>query len=128
MDDFKYAEIKQLTARLAQSYNIKCTVHEVKGKPRIYILAKSVETLQHLILSYISVPADKGKSKNNIPIRFCPLFFKDKRPVYRLFNNCLDLSQVRNSYSTSSSENPDSLPIVKYVNADFTKAVKENKL
>lgn len=53
-DNFDYTDIKRLTKYLTHSYNIKCTVHRVKGrKHRIYILPKSVQTLNDIILPYL---------------------------------------------------------------------------
>lgn len=51
-DAFKYTDIKQLIVYLMQSYNIKCSIHRVKGNWRIYVLPKSVKILENLILPF----------------------------------------------------------------------------
>ena len=52
-DAFSHEDVKRLTQYLIDRYNIKCSIHKVGGKPRIYILVKSVETVKGIVLSYM---------------------------------------------------------------------------
>jgi hypothetical protein len=45
-DSFTHGEVKRLTQYLIDRYNIKCTIHKAGKNYRIYILAKSVETVK----------------------------------------------------------------------------------
>ena len=51
--EFKYVDVKRLTEYLKETYSIQCSIHRVKGKYRIYILAKSIETLKNLVLPFM---------------------------------------------------------------------------
>ncbi|KAF2135074.1 uncharacterized protein K452DRAFT_340150 [Aplosporella prunicola CBS 121167] len=52
-DSFTHADVKRLTQYLIDTYNLKCSIHKAGGNHRIYILAKSVETVKNLILPYM---------------------------------------------------------------------------
>lgn len=52
-DAFSHEDVKRLTQYLIDRYNIKCSIHKVGGKPRIYILVKSVETVKGIVLPYM---------------------------------------------------------------------------
>ena len=53
MYEFQYVDVKRLTEYLKETYSIQCSIHRVKGKYRIYILAKSIETLKNLVLPFM---------------------------------------------------------------------------
>ena len=114
-DGFECVDIKRLQVYLMQSYNIKCSIHKVKGNLRIYVLPKSVETLENLILPF-TVLSDKVKLENNISISSCPLLFK-KGLVYKPLNS------RRRLIHTSVKE---ILPVVRYINAPAI--LQKNKL
>lgn len=52
-DSFTLAEVQRLSQYLSNKYDIKCSVHKSGGNYRIYILAKSVETVKILILPFM---------------------------------------------------------------------------
>ena len=52
-DSFTLAEVKRLSLYLSSKYNINCSVHKAKNKYRIYILARSVETVKYLISPFM---------------------------------------------------------------------------
>jgi hypothetical protein len=52
-DSFIYADIQRLRQHLSNKYNIKCSIHKSGGNKRIYILAKSVETIKTIILPFM---------------------------------------------------------------------------
>lgn len=52
-DSFTHADVQRLTLYLIEKYNLKCSIHKAAGNHRIYILAKSVETVRNLILPYM---------------------------------------------------------------------------
>lgn len=52
-DSFSYADVQRLTQYLMDRYNLKCSIHKAGGNHRIYILAKSVETVKNLILPFM---------------------------------------------------------------------------
>lgn len=52
-DSFTHADVKRLTLYLIDRYNIKCSIHKAAGNYRIYILARSVETVQNIVLPYM---------------------------------------------------------------------------
>lgn len=52
-DSFTYADVQRLTQYLMDRYNLKCSIHKAGGNHRIYILAKSVETVKNLVLPFM---------------------------------------------------------------------------
>ena len=52
-DSFTHADVQRLTLHLVNRYNIKCSIHKAGRNYRIYILAKSVETVKNLILPFM---------------------------------------------------------------------------
>lgn len=54
-DGFTLPDIKRLFNYLIESYNVKCSIHKAGGHHRIYILAKSVQTVRDLVIPHIHV-------------------------------------------------------------------------
>lgn len=52
-DSFIYTDVERLTQYLMDRYNLKCSIHKAGGNHRIYILAKSVETVKNLVLPFM---------------------------------------------------------------------------
>jgi hypothetical protein len=52
-DSFTYDEVQRLSQYLKNKFDIKSSIHKSGGNYRIYILAKSVETVKILILPYM---------------------------------------------------------------------------
>ena len=52
-DSFTHADVQRLSQYLSNRYEIKCSIHKTGGNYRIYILAKSVETVKILILPFM---------------------------------------------------------------------------
>jgi hypothetical protein len=52
-DSFTQTDVKRVTQYLIEKYNLKCSIHKSAGNYRIYISAKSVETVRILILPYM---------------------------------------------------------------------------
>lgn len=52
-DSFTHSEVKRLVNYLTERYKIKCTIHKVNGRYRIYILAKSVKIVRDLVLPFM---------------------------------------------------------------------------
>jgi hypothetical protein len=52
-DSFTYADVLRLSKYLNIKYNLKSSIHKAEGNHRIYILAKSVETVKILILPFM---------------------------------------------------------------------------
>ena len=52
-DSFTHADVQRLSQYLSNKYDIKCSIHKSGGNYRIYILAKSVETVKNLILPFM---------------------------------------------------------------------------
>ena len=52
-DGFTYTDIKRLSLYLNNKYDLKYSIHKARGKHRIYILAKSVETVKTLTLPFM---------------------------------------------------------------------------
>jgi hypothetical protein len=52
-DSFILADIKRLAGYLTERYNIRCSIHKSNGNYRIYILAKSVQTVRDLVLPHM---------------------------------------------------------------------------
>lgn len=52
-DSFTFNEVQRLSIYLNTKYNIKCSIHKAGKIYRIYILAKSVETVKLLILPFM---------------------------------------------------------------------------
>ena len=52
-DGFKHEDVKRLKECLRGRYEIKCSIHKVNGRYRIYIYAKSVEALRERIIPYM---------------------------------------------------------------------------
>lgn len=52
-DSFTYADVLRLSKYLNNKYNLKSSIHKAGGNYRIYILAKSVETVKILILPFM---------------------------------------------------------------------------
>ena len=52
-DSFTYTDVERLTHYLMDRYNLKCSIHKAGGNLRIYILAKSVETVKNLVLPFM---------------------------------------------------------------------------
>ena len=52
-DSFTHADVQRLSLYLSNKYYIKCSIHKSGGNYRIYILAKSVETVKNLILPFM---------------------------------------------------------------------------
>lgn len=49
-DSFTFADVQRLSQYISNRFDIKCSIHKSGGNYRIYILAKSVETVKILIL------------------------------------------------------------------------------
>ena len=52
-DSFTFADVQRLSQYLSNRFDIKCSIHKSGGNYRIYILAKSVETVKNLILPFM---------------------------------------------------------------------------
>lgn len=52
-DSFTFADVQRLSLYLSNRFDIKCSIHKSGGKYRIYILAKSVETVKIQILPFL---------------------------------------------------------------------------
>jgi len=52
-DSFTQLEVQRLEDYLKNKYNIKCTIHKINGRYRIYVLAKSVQVVIDLVLPYM---------------------------------------------------------------------------
>lgn len=52
-DGFTQDDVKRLSKYLTERYNIKCSVHKAGKNFRIYILARSVETIKNIILPFM---------------------------------------------------------------------------
>ena len=52
-DGFTHEDVKRLREYIVNRYKIKCSIHKIGGRYRIYILAKSVETVKDYILPYM---------------------------------------------------------------------------
>lgn len=52
-DGFTHADVQRLSQYLTNKYEIKCSIHKSGGNFRIYILAKSLETLKNHILPFM---------------------------------------------------------------------------
>jgi hypothetical protein len=52
-DSFTLADVKRLAGYLTERYEIRCSVHKSNGNHRVYILAKSVQTVRDLVLPYM---------------------------------------------------------------------------
>ena len=52
-DSFTQSEVQRLVDYLTDRYKIRCTIHKINGRYRIYILAKSVQVVVDLILPYM---------------------------------------------------------------------------
>ena len=52
-DSFTFSDVQRLSKYLSQRFDIKCSIHKSGGNYRIYILAKSVETVKLHILPYM---------------------------------------------------------------------------
>lgn len=52
-DSFTLADVKRLAGYLTERYDIRCSVHKSNGNHRVYILAKSVQTVRDLVLPYM---------------------------------------------------------------------------
>ena len=52
-DSFTHADIQRLSQYISNKYYIKCSIHKSGVTYRIYILAKSVDTVKNLILPFM---------------------------------------------------------------------------
>ena len=52
-DSFNEIEVNRLKIYIIERYQIRCTVHKVNGKFRLYILAKYVKTVRDLVLPHM---------------------------------------------------------------------------
>jgi len=52
-DSFTHVDVQRLSQYLSNKYYIKCSIHKSGGNYRIYILAKSVDTVKNLILPFM---------------------------------------------------------------------------
>ena len=52
-DSFTHADVQRLCQYLSNKYYIKCSIHKAGKNYRIYILAKSIETVKNLILPFM---------------------------------------------------------------------------
>ena len=52
-DCFTFTDVQRLTSYLTETYNLRCSIHKAQGNYRIYILAKSVQTVRDLVLPYM---------------------------------------------------------------------------
>ena len=52
-DSFTFADVQRLSQYLSNRFDIKCSIHKSGGHYRIYILAKSVETIKSHILPFM---------------------------------------------------------------------------
>jgi hypothetical protein len=52
-DGFTHTDVQRLKDYLSKTYNIKCSLHKVNGRYRIYIFAKSVQAVRDLVLPYM---------------------------------------------------------------------------
>ena len=54
-DSFSNEDVKRLKDYMIKKYKIKCAIHKIGGRYRIYILAKSVEAVINYTLPYMHV-------------------------------------------------------------------------
>lgn len=52
-DSFNETDVKRLKKYIVERYQIKCTIHKVNGRFRIYISAKCVKTVRDLVSPYM---------------------------------------------------------------------------
>jgi hypothetical protein len=52
-DSFSFTDVQRLSNYLTETYNIRCSIHKAGSKHRIYILAKSVQTVRDLVLVHM---------------------------------------------------------------------------
>ena len=52
-DSFTFSDVQRLSKYLSKRFDIKCSIHKSGGNYRIYILAKSVETVKLHILPFM---------------------------------------------------------------------------
>lgn len=52
-DGFTHTDVQRLKDYLSKTYSIKCSIHKVNGRYRIYIFAKSVQTVRDLVVPYM---------------------------------------------------------------------------
>ena len=61
-DSFTFQDVARLINILILRYQLDCRMHIYKGKPRIYISAKSMDKLRMLVAPYI-IPFSSYKLK-----------------------------------------------------------------
>ena len=54
-DSFTLTDVKRLTDYLTETYHVSCSIHKANGNHRIYILAKSVQTVRDIVLPHMHV-------------------------------------------------------------------------
>jgi hypothetical protein len=52
-DSFIFDDVQRLSQHLSNKYYIKCSIHKSGGNYRIYILAKSLDTIKTIILPFM---------------------------------------------------------------------------
>ena len=52
-DSFTFTDVQRLSQYVSNRFDIKCSIHKSGGNYRIYILAKSVETVKNFILPFM---------------------------------------------------------------------------
>ena len=52
-DSFTFTDVQRLSQYVSNRFDIKCSIHKSGGNYRIYILAKSVETVKMNILPFM---------------------------------------------------------------------------
>jgi hypothetical protein len=52
-DSFSLTDVQRLSNYLTETYNIRCSIHKAGSNHRIYILAKSVQTVRDLVLAHM---------------------------------------------------------------------------
>jgi hypothetical protein len=52
-DSFLFTDVQRLSNYLTETYNIRCSIHKAGSNHRIYILAKSVQTVRELELVHM---------------------------------------------------------------------------
>lgn len=52
-DSFTLTDVQRLSDYLTETYNIRCSIHKAGGNHRVYILAKSIQTVRDLVLAHM---------------------------------------------------------------------------
>lgn len=52
-DSFTHTEVNRLVDYITHEYKIICSIHKSKGLYRIYIFAKSIQTVKNVVMPYM---------------------------------------------------------------------------